>query len=485
MKRNILTSTLFLLLCTLISCGGDTANDTAETAAPSDTTAAVTEDPGPALSVPQNDYTGEVITMLADIDYNGFFRLDVDADGEAINDAAARRNDLVEEHLGVTFEFIGAADEPAVANTLKASVMAGDTTFDLIFPHATVGVAAMVTDGLLYDWNKLPGVDFTKPWWNTTMTDSLGIGGKLYYASGDIVMSWQGMMAILFNKTYLNSMDLEKDLYETTFDGEWTMDYMSTVIKGITQDLNGDGKMTEVDRYGLLDNINCGYVYMYSGDQRVTNTDADGYPTLVMNTERMVEIVNKYYNLVNSGDIYLDSYNSGSYATSTYRNMLLEGRSFLTTLDIGGLYSNLREIEFEFGILPMPKFDEAQEHYRVFCGAGLIGIPSNIENPTLISDVAETMAYYSYKEIRPAFFDIVLENKAVRDENSYKVIQMMHENKVFDFGFNFDTTASAYGLLKEVVITKKSTDFASVYAKKEKGIRKMFEKIVDAVKDME
>ena len=91
------------------------------------------------------------------------------------------------------------------------------------------------------------------------------------------------------------------------------------------------------------------------------------------------------------------------------------------------------------------------------------------------------MAYYSYQYIRPAFFDIVLENKAVRDENSYKVIQFMHENKVFDFGFNFDSTGSAYNMITEVVIKKKSTDFASYYAKNETKIMKNFQKIIDAV----
>ncbi len=359
MKQPVLTSALFLLLCTLFSCSDDTVPSTAETTVPADTTAAVTEDPGPALSVPQNDYQGEVITMLTLENYNNHFRLNVEADGESINDAGARRNDLVEEHLGVTFDVV---EVPDVSATLKSTVMAGDISYDFVLPHATGGVASMVTDRLLYDWNEIPGVDFTKPWWNTAMTDSLGIGGKLFYASGDIVMSWQGMQAVLFNKTYLNGMDLEKELYETVFDGEWTLDYMSTVIKGIAQDLNGDGKMTEVDQYGLLDNREIGYQYMYSADQRVTTPDAEGYPQLVLNSERMVEIVNKYYNLVNSGDTFLDLYYSGSYPTSTYRNMLIEGRSFLTTLDVGGLYAYLREIEFEFGILP-PR--SSMKHRRI------------------------------------------------------------------------------------------------------------------------
>ena len=60
---------------------------------------------------------------------------------------------------------------------------------------------------------------------------------------------------------------------------------------------------------------------------------------------------------------------------------------------------------------------------------------------------------------------------------------MMHENKVFDFGFNFDSTG--YNILKEVVVDKKSTDFASVYAKKEKTILKNFEKIFTAVRETE
>ena len=60
---------------------------------------------------------------------------------------------------------------------------------------------------------------------------------------------------------------------------------------------------------------------------------------------------------------------------------------------------------------------------------------------------------------------------------------MMHENKVFDFGFNFDGTG--YNLIKEVVVDKKSTDFASLYAKKEKVILKNFEKIINAVKETE
>ena len=485
MKKNArIASSLMaiaLLSTAMISCGGESTGpgDNTDVTAPITDTAVVTEDLGPKPNLPEGaDFGGHTVTFLTVTNYNNNFRLAVESDGETLNDAGVRRNDAVSELLNVGFAAVE-MDNPTT--TFRNSVMAGDTEYDFVLPHATDGVPGMVTDQLLYDWNDLPYADLTKPWWNTMMTESLGIGGHLYYASGDIVMTWQGMMAILFNKTYLPGMDLKKDLYETCFDGEWTMDYMAELIKGHTRDLNGDGQMTEVDQYGLLDNKNTGYTYMYGADQRVTVPDEDGWPVLTLNTERMVEIVNKYYNLIHSGETYLDVYSNASYPTSTYRNMIVEGRSFLSSLDVGGLYAQLREIEFDFGILPMPKLDEAQENYRVFCGAGLIGVPTNVPDPERTGAIAEALAYYSYKFIRPAFFDIVLENKAVREENAYRVLQMMHENKVFDFGFNFDN--NGYNIIKEVVVDQKSTDFASRYAKKEKVILKNFEKIISAVRD--
>ena len=219
---------------------------------------------------------------------------------------------------------------------------------------------------------------------------------------------------------------------------------------------------------------------MYSADIKVAKQDENGYPTLAMNSERMVNLVQKFYDLVHSGDVFLDTYSSASYPTSTYRQMLLEGRSFLTSLDIGSLHPYLREIEFDFGILPFPKYDENQESYRVFCGAGLIGVPSNIQDPERTAVIAEAMAYHSYTLLRPAFFDIVLENKAVRDENSYRILQMMQENKIFDFGFNFDTTGIGYGMVTNVVIKNKSTDFVSYYTKNENRLNKALQQVIDA-----
>jgi len=464
----------FLAVSILVSCGQDTLPQSTDS---SDSTDAVTTEAEEGFPLPSGNYDNYTVTMLTMDAYNEHFKLNiVEEDGDTLNDAGYKRNLAVSELLNVKFSVEETANP---AETLKQSVMAGDTDYDFVFPHATTGVPMLVTDHILYNWNELPGVDLSNPWWNQEMSNSIGIGDNLFYVSGDIVMTWQGMQGIVFNKEYLNQLNLKKSLYDIVFDGEWTLDYMTEIIKGMSEDVDGDSAWTAKDRYGLLTHKTTGYTYMYAADQRVTTPDSNGFPTLSLNTERMTNIVEKYYNLIYSGDTFVDVYYSTTYATSTYRSMLIEGRSFLTALDIGGLYQYLREIEFDFGILPMPKYDKNQENYRVFCGAGLIGIPTNAPYPERTGKIAEAMGYYSYQYIRPVFFNNVLENKALRDENSYKIIQLMYQNKVFDFGFNFDATGSAYGILDKVVISQKNTNIVSTYLSMESQIQAGFDKIVD------
>lgn len=477
MRRNI--SFLLVLTMLLASCGtGTTAETTSDTSTAVDAATDVETETTLTADLPDTRYDGTTITYLTAEPYVDHFRLITELTGEPLSDAAFNRNLAVEERLGVTFDAVQ-VDVSSVATTLQNAVAAGDAVYSYVFPHATIGVPTMVTSGLLYNVYNLPVVDLSKPWWNDRMTDALSIDNTAYYLSGDIVMTWQGMLAIIFNKEYLYDYNIEDDLYQLVRDGKWTYDKMLSLINGLGMDLDGDGKMTKADQFGMLGNLNTGYATTIGCGQPLTKRDENGYPVLAQNTERMVSIVEKYYNLVNSPDTWMDAYSSSTYSTSDYRNILIEGRAFLTELDIGGLYSYLREIEFNFGILPPPKFDEDQEHYQVFCGAGLIGVPVNTADTTLSGTVLEAMAFYSYEYLRPAFFDVVLENKAVRDADSYEMITLMHENKTWDFGFNFDTTGKCNGMLQNVVIGKKSTDFASYYASVEASITAGFEKFIE------
>ena len=114
----------------------------------------------------------------------------------------------------------------------------------------------MVTSGSLLDWKEVEHVDFEKPWWNSEMQETISVAGKMFWASGDITMTWQGFGAMLFNKDYLTNYNITEDPYTLVWDGKWTLDKMYAMMNGIGKDLNGDSQMTEVDQYGLLMNNN-------------------------------------------------------------------------------------------------------------------------------------------------------------------------------------------------------------------------------------
>lgn len=486
-KRNYLLlallATMPLSVVSAMTACGDNADSVIPTTDTASVQAETTEEVSdqPKLSVPKTDYDGYTVHYLTGTDYTGRFCLISEEEtGDTLNDAAYRRNLAVSEHLNVQFTSTE-VDLNAMAKTLNTSVMAGGGEYDFVLPHPTIGVTAMVTGATLMDWNQLEGIDFDQPWWNGNMVTSLSIDGKVFYACCDLVMTWQGMGAYLFNKDYLADYDLGTDMYEYVYDGTWTVDKLLSLSKNMYRDLDGDGVATKEDQYGLLANLGGTYWYQFGCEQPYTKIGDDGCPVLDMGTERMTRVVEKYYELLYAPDTYKDSFSSSSYPTSDYRNMLISGRSFLTFFDIGGLHTYLREIEFEFGILPMPKLDETQKDYHSFCGAGLIGIPAASPALERSADIAETLAYYSYTVLRPDFFDVVLQNKALRDEDSFNMLTLMHESKVFDFGFNFNETA--FSALDSVVVTKKSTDFASYYAKIEDKVNKELRDIFDAVEE--
>ena len=466
---------LCALLCMLLltsSCGStsEPVKEITDPAAQNDTATESEETAETVLTaaLPEVDYDGYAFTILTLNDYSRRYHLTADeTSGEPLNDATYERNNKIYDRLGAE---ITTHEDDSTAAALQNAVASGDTTYSMVLPHpnAEVGLLKMVSLGLLYNQNELPVVDWSKPWWNDNARQTLSIKDTAYLASGDYSLTCQGMQGILFNKELMTNLGITANLYELVREGKWTMDAFLPLVEVAPADLNGDGKRTADDQFGILPN-NIGYCWQIAMGQPFTAKDADGYPRAAMKTERMQRIVELCCQMATSDACFVTSYSYATYDTSDFKKIFTEGRTLFAALDIGGLYATLRDIEFDFGIVPFPKFDEAQDGYKTFCGAGIEGVPIHIEDPQRTGVILEALSYYSYEYQRPVFFDIVLENKAVRDTDSYEMITIMHEGKTFDFGFNLDPSGKLVGIL-QTLTQKKSTDFTSLYTSLEPTI---------------
>ena len=101
----------------------------------------------------------------------------------------------------------------------------------------------------------------------------------------------------------------------------------------------------------------------------------------------------------------------------------------------------LRSMETDFGILPYPKYDEAQERYysRVsYYNAPIVPVTNN--NLELTGALLEYFNYISSETVIPAYYDIVLKSKTSRDNESQAMLDLIFDSRVVDIG---DTTLCA------------------------------------------
>ena len=500
MKRTKRTLPLLLALLTVAavtaSCGE--AGDTSVVTDAGSDTAAVTAETNERDLIKEN--------VPADADYAGYeFRIQSrDADhhhkeltaeaenGETINDAVYRRNTAVEEKLNIKIVPIYESEAPETnpIDILRKNVQSGDDYVDLALMHTIFG-ANLAADGLLLNWNDIEYVDFSKPWWNSNVTDELTVDGRVYLAVGDLCISaidyaW----SMVYNKQLAENYDLG-DIYQLVVDGKWTVDTFNRMLGQASVDLNGDSKFDDQDQYGFTTHDNSAIVnWMFALDQKVTKTGADGLPELTLNTERMASIVEKVYDVLYSDNqtfICTDSYNSSKNISHdiAVATMFSEGKSLFAAMRIY-VIDNLRSMDANFGIIPFPKYDEAQDTYytHVDGHAPLMGLPKTLTDTTRTGVIIECLNAESYRTCVPAMYDIVLTEKFSRDEMSVKMLDLILAGRTQNFGYVYEGSTGMQWALTNLM-KQKSTNFSSYYNGREKAAIKHYNSIVEAHQNIE
>ena len=141
-------------------------------------------------------------------------------------------------------------------------------------------------------------------------------------------------------------------------------------------------------------------------------------------------------------------------------------------------------MEFTYGIVPYPKYDDAQENYVTITSFPytLYGVPMDAKDPNMSAAVLECMASESYRTVSPALFENAFKVKYSQDAQSSLMYDLIRSTVSFDFGrvFNNDLNGLTYSLFRNAIVTK-DTNWASTTKSNEKVIAKMLGKVVEAL----
>ncbi len=467
---------VFLVILTLfmpVACAG-TAPDSQNTVTV-DSTEAQTDNPRP--DIPKSDFEGDNFSILYPewgLYTTVFFA--EEQNGDQMNDAIYNRTLAVEEYLGVNIEKVSRGSIVDIMPAVKAAVMAGSDDYQLVLTHCIQDLSNMMISGYLYDWNALPQINMSEDYWNQTMNEQLSINGKAFYAVSSYMIADPN--AILFNKEMIGKYSLA-DPYETVRSGKWTIDSMSEMSRAVSQDLDGDGKYTVSDLYGLACEADWMLIsFMYGCSQYMVKRDENGVYILDMYNEKMLEITEKLYKLFHTENTtFLWPFNSPDEKTINIGT----DRALFNIITVNNS-KKFRQSDVDFGILPFPKYDDKQERYLSNDWSGLMCMPAVIQNIEMVGMVCELLAYESKTTTIPAYYDILLTGKFARDEESAEMLDIIYSNIIYDYGMNYCGFSSGFNqlfyMIPQMIAQKKSTDLSSLYAKNEKQAQKALDDLV-------
>ena len=138
-----------------------------------------------------------------------------------------------------------------------------------------------------------------------------------------------------------------------------------------------------------------------------------------------------------------------------------------------------RDMKSDFVIIPTPKLDESQEDYFIRPDTTkLMVIPSNAPDTERTSVIIEALSYEGYTYLRPLYYETMLKNKYLRDEES---VEMLDEYIYTNIGFGAANGSSTLSSLSASLLTGDS-EAASTLAANKSVIEEEIAKYVEMFK---
>ena len=319
-----------------------------------------------------------------------------DTTEDDLDEVIAMRNEAVAETLNIDVQYEAMASSNyedclnTFTNAIKEDVDNDFHYYDIVANYAYAGANVAVRDYIanLADKEVFPYFEFSLPCWNQAIVETTLINDQLYYITGDLNLStFDKSMVVFLNKTMYGlkkGADDPDDLQDLALEGYdaankkgqaggFTYDDLyrwSTVV----EETNGESGYQHDDFHAIsaafgsipLD------AFPYAWDLEYLTTEADGSHSYnIVGNNKIEEAITKAQSLLD-GSIsqgVANNDDTGNCSLGGYSEPIAHFAADKSIFALHLLYNNeednttLREMESEFGLLPMPKYDTDQIDY--------------------------------------------------------------------------------------------------------------------------
>ncbi|MBE6592460.1 MAG: hypothetical protein E7642_00520 [Ruminococcaceae bacterium] len=412
---------------------------------------------------------------------------------DEIDKYVAIRNSLARSELNINMmvEIVPAGNYNIIQNLIFTDITQDFHYYDISAAPIRVNAATAIRDcvAILSDEALFPYFDFDLPCWNQSIIENITKNHKLYYVAGDLNLSVFDAATVVWHNVNLYDRFKEDTDPESMLDlalaGQWTYDELYRWASRFYKNSNGFQGKQKDDTFALMLNIeDLGNIDAFTAawDIEFISTLSDGKHFFNIDEAKTSSAIDKIQALFNATGTWTDA--DAEYFASSH-----------SVFYISPLYSSkevndqIRGMKYRYGLMPMPKYDVAQENYSTISQESC-NVMSALEHrhSTVRTKGEEISAYlqfmteYSYSKIKPMYFNEVVKPFPHSDEDSAEMVKsaalfgLITSNIRFDFSYVYSGQLNNFNdLWRSSVVNDSSfhTEFTSNRSAYEKELTRL------------
>ena len=401
----------------------------------------IVETEGDALEAQYPDTVGdatfggeECILLTRDKNYLPEFWGAEGAEASILEAAVYKRNVEIQARLDVTLTQL-TRDIQEVSTFIRNDGLSGDTSYHIVGSYAYVE-PMLAIEGMFYNLNEIPYINLEYPWYSEKFVNAATVSDKLFMVACDWGYSEHEYTGVtVVNYDMLRELGITDDLVSVVLDGKWTLEYFKTLVANSWQDDDGDGIQDVDDTYGLMVSRGAPPVdqLMFGVGYRFSDFDADGNIVTVMNSATNVDRFEAVHDLYHDTDgvMYSETY----FLDQPIIDSFLAEKTIFSFQPMYQVRQSISAVAFDYGCLPMPKYDETQTEYLSFIldGFSLMSVSYKVTDIEMVGAVMETMSRKTYTDIRPILFETLYETRYSDNDQEAEVYDIVLNSGAFDF----------------------------------------------------
>ena len=468
-----------MALSTAVACSQNTDDPVADT-----TTAVVGQDPAQTngdtsttapveTTVPTEEqlarpeatdaYRGYEFSMLVTTNALGstdlYFSSTDGYTGAAVSDALYARKAYLNEAFGLDLKVNLST---TAKNDLNVALQAGEYLCDASFLSARDSFS-IALNGYYRDLNDLDSLNTQNSYWDQRIQNEYLIGDKLFFLEGDhtIVDELRTYVCIYNDNLYRDYGYYDKygTPYEMVSSGTWTYDRLMTMTADMYRDLNDNGLRDDQDFYGMVGELTCGYYFFLGSGLKLIDNE-NGSPRLCISDDSMYE---RIYNaladtmeMTVDPDILMPQLLEVSDVWGAASAIFEQDHAIFRSTSLSAV-TRLVDMSGSYGILPIPKYTEAQDGYYCWVSGNNhfpLCIPNTVQDAEKSAAIAEILCYYSRygsNTLYDAFYEVMKISKICRQSEDVAMLDLVFNSKTFDLDYSAQITgieSSMYSLAK-------------------------------------